>query len=199
MNGDFFSSPVTPSKVGQDWHGPNCFGCGVENPFSLKASFLFDETFGEVHFSYEIHKYYEGAPGYAHGGILASLLDEAQGCLCFHIGHVVMTENLHIKYHKAVPVNTTVYIRAWLSAVRKRRLYTRGIIYTITDENSNEVHVSSSASWYVLSERTLRRLFVDKITEEEFRKQQLILEANRKRARQIRLRLRSSQEKPQRS
>ncbi|MCS7206044.1 MAG: PaaI family thioesterase [Leptospiraceae bacterium] len=184
---------VSPSKVGQDWHDSFCFGCGTENPFSLRASFLFDEEFGEVHFDYVIRKEYGGAPNYAHGGILATLLDEAQGCLCFHVGHVVMTESLHIKYHKAVPLNVPIRIRAWLTAVRKRRLYTRGIIYIPNKETQEqEIYVSSNASWYVLPEKLQRKMFLSYFSEEEIEKQKRILELNRKRAREIRLRLRKN-------
>lgn len=187
---------VSPSKYGQDWHHKHCFGCGTENPYGLKADFTFNEETGEVFFEYIIRSEYEGAPGYSHGGILASLLDEAQGCLCFHVGHVVMTEKLHMNYHKAVPLNTPIYIRAWLTAVRKRRLYTRGIIYTIEPETKKEeLHVSSSASWYVLPERIQKRIFQTDISEEKLEKQRKMLELNRKRAREIRLRLRQQNKK----
>ncbi len=183
---------IHASKVGQDWHHKNCFGCGTENPFSLKASFLFDEETGEVRFEYIINKQFEGAPGYSHGGILASLLDEAQGCLCFHVGHVVMTEKLFMNYHKAVPLNTPIKIRAWLTAVRKRRLYTRATIHTWNKElHKDELHVSSSASWYVLPERIQQKIFQTQFTTEILEKQRTILELNRKRAREIRLRLRN--------
>lgn len=179
-----------PSLKGQDWHHTNCFGCGIENQNSLKADFTFDSENGEVHFEYTIEKRFEGAPGYSHGGILATLLDEAQGCLCFHIGHVVMTEKLYLNYHKAVPLNTPIFIRAWLTAVRKRRLYTRAMIYKKNEQNEIEIFTTSSASWYILPERIQRRMFRD-FNEEKYKKQIEILELNRKRAREIRLRLRN--------
>lgn len=184
---------IHPSLKGQDWHHKNCFGCGIENQNSLKADFTFDSENGEVHFEYLIEKRFEGAPGYSHGGILATLLDEAQGCLCFHIGHVVMTEKLYLNYHKAVPLNTPIFIRAWLTAVRKRRLYTRGMIYRKNGQNEIEIFTTSSASWYVLPERIQRRMFRD-FNEEKYKKQIEILELNRKRAREIRLRLRSNKD-----
>ncbi len=179
---------IRPSKVGQDWHHKNCFGCGTENSYSLKADFTFNEENGEVEFTYTIRKAYEGAPGYSHGGVLASLLDEAQGCLCFHIGHVVMTEKLFLNYHKAVPLDMQIQIRAWLTAVRKRRLYTRGMIYKKNEKNEIEIFTTSSASWYVLPERIQRKMFQN-FNEEMYKKQFKILELNRNRAKEIRLRL----------
>lgn len=180
--------PTHPSRVGQDWHHTNCFGCGKDNPYSLKADFTFNEENGEVEFSYIIHKGYEGAPGYSHGGILASLLDEAQGCLCFHIGHVVMTEKLFLHYHKAVPLDVPIQIRAWLTAVRKRRLYTRGMIYKKNEKSEMEIFTTSSASWYVLPERIQKRIFQN-YTDETYKQQYQVLELNRKRAKEIRMRL----------
>ena len=178
---------VPPSLTGRDWHHPNCYGCGPNNPKGLHADFLFDEEQGEVRFEYTPTKDFEGAPGYSHGGMLATILDEAQGVLCFHVGHSVMTEKLHMNYHKATPLFQAFKVRAWLTAVRKRRLYTRAVIYN----EKEEIYVSSSASWYVLPDRIMRRMFQG-FSEEESTRIQALLEANRKRAREIRRRIRKN-------
>lgn len=180
------------SLTGRDWHHPNCYGCGEENEKGLHADFTFDEKTGEVRFSYTPAQHFEGAPGFSHGGMLATLLDEAQGCLCFHVGHVVMTEKLHMNYHKATPLDTAFHVRAWLTAVRKRRLYTRAMIFN----DANEIHVSSSASWYVLPERLTRRMFQGKHSEEFTEKSLRLIEANRRRAKEIRRRLKLEKENP---
>jgi acyl-coenzyme A thioesterase PaaI-like protein len=180
------------SLTGRDWHHPNCYGCGEENDKGLHADFTFDENTGEVRFTYTAAEHFEGAPGFAHGGMLATLLDEAQGCLCFHVGHVVMTEKLHLNYHRATPLGIPLHVRAWLTAVRKRRLYTRAIIFN----DAGEIHVSSSASWYVLPERLTRRMFQGKYSEEFSEKSLQLIEANRRRAREIRRRLKLEKENP---
>ena len=187
MQNDSSAAPVSPSLTGRDWHHKNCYGCGLDNAKGLQADFLFDEEQGEVRFDYTPTKDFEGAPGYSHGGMLATILDEAQGVLCFHVGHSVMTEKLHMNYHKATPLHTPFNVRAWLTAVRKRRLYTRAVIY---NENE-EIYVSSSASWYVLPDRVMRRMFQG-FSEEESQRIQALLEANRKRAREIRRRIRKN-------
>lgn len=173
-----------PSLVAQDWHHLNCYGCGEKNDRGLHCDFPFDPDSGEMNFSYRTEPFMEGAPGFVHGGILASLLDEAQGVLCFHIGHAVMTDQLSIKYHHATPLGHTIQIRCWLTAVRKRRMYTKA---TIHDE-SGRLLVSGRASWYVLPERLMRRKFQEKFPPEEEVRVKTILEENRKRARSIRKR-----------
>ena len=177
---------VKPTIEAQDWQRDNCYGCGPANQHSLKAHFLFDETSGEVRFRHKMQGFEHGAPGYVHGGALATILDEAQGALCHHIGHSIMTEQLTIKYNKAVPIDAEFDVRCWVTTVRKRRMYTRATITSL----EKEILVFSSASWYLLSERIAARLFKNTMTieESEFIKEQL--EVNRKRAKEIRKRIR---------
>jgi len=181
-----------PSETARDWHHSNCYGCGTANQKGLHAEFPFDVESGEVRFTYAVPEEFEGAPGFVHGGVLAALLDETQGTLCYHVGHFVMTEQLHMKYHKASPLGKNLTFRAWLTAVRKRRLYSRASIHL----ESGELLASSSASWYVLPERVLQKLFADRFSADDSERNRIILEANRKRAREIRRRLRATGSRP---
>ena len=55
---------------------PNtCFGCGADNPNGLGLRFF--ETNEGVEVEYAVHEHHGGAPGVVHGGIQATLLDEA--------------------------------------------------------------------------------------------------------------------------
>ncbi len=169
------------SQVGQDWHHVNCFGCGQENPKGLKADFPFHGETGEVRFTYSAEKFYEGAPGFAHGGVLAAILDEAQGVVCFHAGHFVMTDQLYVRYLKATPLNEDLEVRAWITMVRKRRLYTKATIHM---KRTGELLASSKARWYDMPERIYTRMFhrsplaMDRMKE--------MLDENKKRGRLLR-------------
>lgn len=173
--------PGKPSFTGQDLHHPNCFACGTENPHSLRVSSLFDEENGEVRFEYELERVHEGAPGHSHGGVLATILDEAQGVLCHHLGHFVMTDHFTIKYHKATPLFKKLYVRAWLTTARRRRLYTRASISL----ESGELLVESSIRWYILPEKVLVRKFDFSSHAHNADKILATLEANRLRARKL--------------
>lgn len=176
-----------PSQKGQDWHHRNCYGCGPDNPHGLHMEFPFDEAQGEVVFRTKIPGYFEGAPSYVHGGVLASLLDEAQGVLCFHIGHFVMTDGLHIKYKKACPLNTELEFRAILTAVRKRRLYTKA---TVINPVTGDLHVTSQARWYDMQEKVIQRMFQNSTLSVE--NLLGIMEVNKRRGKEIRRRLKES-------
>ena len=175
------------SSTGQDWHKPDCFGCGPKNASGLHADFLFDDETGEVRFSYIPEDRLAGPPGFLHGGITASLLDEAQGVLCFHVGYIVMTDQLNINYHHAVPLNQEVQIRCRITAVRKKRIYTHGEILS----REGEVYASAGARWYVLSVPMLKRIFPGKYSAGELESIQELTEGNRIRSREIRRRLRA--------
>ncbi|MCB1192159.1 MAG: PaaI family thioesterase [Leptospiraceae bacterium] len=176
------------SKVSQDLHPEDCFVCGLENDKSLKATIQFDEENGEVKFTHSFQGHELGAPGrkrLVHGGAIAALLDEAQGVLAHHIGHIVMTDQLHLRYHKATPIEESVEIHAWITTVRKRRLYTRATM----KNKEGEILVSSSGRWYLLPDRMIER--INKESEKLINGfQPGLIEANRSRFKSIRKRKR---------
>lgn len=179
-----------PSKFSHDCHHDKCYGCGFENEYGLRLNFPFDEETGEVIFRTKLANQFEGVPGYSHGGVLASILDEAQGILCFHVGHFVMTDSLHIHYKKAVPLETEIEVRAFITSVRNRRLYTKAII---SNPQTNDIYTTSRARWYDMNEKVIRRMFQGTSMEIELLLE--ILEANKKRGKEIRKRMKQSKVK----
>jgi acyl-coenzyme A thioesterase PaaI-like protein len=171
------------SMVGQHLHHDNCLGCGATNSYSFHIPSTFNLENGEVEFIYQLRKEHEGAPGHAHGGALALLLDESQGVLCHHLGHFVMTDGFSIKYHKATPLFRDLKIRAWLTSARSKRLYTKARI-----ELNGELLVESKIKWYIIPERLLERRFGGSTG----LRLSTHLEPNRVRAKEIRRRLRNS-------
>ncbi len=85
----------------------HCFVCGLANPYGLKACF-YQTAENEVTAWYTIPKQYEGYPGIAHGGIVASLLDEAVGRSVMGTdpdsARLLFTARLTVKYRQHVPV-----------------------------------------------------------------------------------------------
>jgi len=175
------------SHTGQDWHSPDCYGCGIDNTYGLHADFRFYEPTGEVRFNYTPKSFQEGAPGYMHGGIIASLLDEAQGVLCFHLGHLVMTDQLNVSYRHAISLKNEISVKCWIDSVEKRRIHTKASIA----DASGTILAESSGKWYVLNERIARRLFGRQYSEQKFQDLKEILEGNRKRAKTIRKKLKT--------
>ncbi len=79
-----------------------CFGCGRANETGLQLEFLLAED-GSVVSLATITDSFEGPPGYLHGGIIATLLDEAMSKAVRAHGLVAMTRNLEVDYARPVP------------------------------------------------------------------------------------------------
>lgn len=88
-----------------------CFGCSRSNPDGLQLRFYRDGN--EVSAAYTVPDRFHGAPGVAHGGIVATILDEFScAAAVFLGGHRVVTGELSIRYEKPCPVETEVRVRA---------------------------------------------------------------------------------------
>jgi uncharacterized protein (TIGR00369 family) len=93
----------------------HCFGCGPDNPQGLRLEFtLASSEAGGLTASAEVKltRLYEGPPGHIHGGIIATLLDEAMSKLNRPLNIVAMTRSLTVDYLRPAPLETTLKLVA---------------------------------------------------------------------------------------
>jgi uncharacterized protein (TIGR00369 family) len=79
-----------------------CFGCGAANPSGLRLEFLVAED-GSVVSLVTVPDTFDGHPGYLHGGIIATLLDEAMNKAVRARGSTSMTGRMEIDYLRPAP------------------------------------------------------------------------------------------------
>jgi uncharacterized protein (TIGR00369 family) len=79
-----------------------CFGCGPANPTGLQLEFLLAEDGSAVCLT-TVPDHFDGHPGYLHGGIIATLLDEAMSKAVRAHGLTAMTGRIEIDYLRPVP------------------------------------------------------------------------------------------------
>ena len=79
-----------------------CFGCGPANPSGLHLEFLLAEDSSVVCLT-TIPNTFDGHPGYLHGGIIATLLDETMSKAVRAGGVSAMTRHLEAEYLHPVP------------------------------------------------------------------------------------------------
>lgn len=103
-------------------HAPKCFGCGTENPcgLGLHAWREGDEVRGHVTFA----PHHAGAPGFAHGGAVATALDDCLGFLLYVIGQPAVTAKLEVNYRRPVLVNTEYTLHTALLGREGKKLFT---------------------------------------------------------------------------
>ena len=98
-----------------------CFVCGLENPAGLKLVF-YETGPGEVTASYTPPEHFQGYPGVLHGGIVASLLDEAGGRVVMIGDHkrFMMTAKMEVKYRQPTPLGQALTVSGRLVKRRGR-------------------------------------------------------------------------------
>jgi uncharacterized protein (TIGR00369 family) len=102
-----------------------CFACGDEHPTGLRLQIEALEGVA-IRSRFTVGEHHMGAPGLAHGGILASAVDEALGSLCWLMHRMAVTARLEIDYVAPAPVGRTVVIDARCTGVDGRKMYVEG-------------------------------------------------------------------------
>jgi acyl-coenzyme A thioesterase PaaI-like protein len=94
---------------------------GLSNPTGVDLSVEFegDEVVAEV----VLRRAFEGAPGRAHGGIVAAAFDDVTGFVIGMIHEPAYTGELTVRYVAPVPVDETLVMRARLDGRERRKLF----------------------------------------------------------------------------
>ena len=89
-----------------------CFACGKNNPDGMHLRFTYDEERDCFISRFRLGKRYTGPPGHCHGGIIATILDEAMGKVN-KLRHVIaLTSEITINYQKPVPLNKPLRVES---------------------------------------------------------------------------------------
>jgi acyl-coenzyme A thioesterase PaaI-like protein len=102
-----------------------CFACGPYNPDGLHLIFHYDPKKIEATCRLRINPKYQGATGFAHGGLIATLLDEAMAKANGMGGVIAVTINLDVRYRKMVPLRKPLMLSGKRIRAIGRKLYLR--------------------------------------------------------------------------
>ncbi len=93
----------------------HCFGCGTANPQGLHLRFTLDTTHPHHPVAtalVNLTELHQGPPGYIHGGIIATLCDEAMSKLNRPLGLLAMTRHMEVDYLRPAPLHTPLTLTA---------------------------------------------------------------------------------------
>lgn len=110
-------------------HGsqPRCFGCGMESAQGLRLEFAIASDQSIV-CNTVVASCFEGPPGCVHGGIIATLLDEAMSKAVRQLGIRAMTRSMSVDYRRPVPVDHPIRIVGRLLSSHERHHQTEARI-----------------------------------------------------------------------
>jgi uncharacterized protein (TIGR00369 family) len=101
----------------------HCFGCGGSNPAGMKLVFELDFEARRARGSFALGANYAGGGGFAHGGIIAVVLDEAMGKISKLNDEKAVTAEMSIEYHRPVPVDQPVVVEGWQESEKGRNRF----------------------------------------------------------------------------
>jgi len=105
-----------------------CFGCGGDNAGGMKLTFEQDNVHRRIVGRFVLGERYQGGGEFAHGGIIALLLDEAMGKVCRFREVRAVTAELDIEYLKPVSVEKEITVEASEAEQNGRNLFMVGEI-----------------------------------------------------------------------
>ena len=128
-----------PEGVDLPPHHEQCLGCGPDNPHGhhLQVSrhgdgVVADHTFDDRHV---------GAPGIAHGGAVATVIDDLYGFLLYLVGTPAVTRQLTVDYRSPVLIGTKYRLEARVTSQQARKLF---LAATLTDLDGRTMATSTA-------------------------------------------------------
>lgn len=105
-------------------HYSGCFACG-ELEGGLRLRFRTGDGL-TVHGVFTVEPQHQGAPGLAHGGLIAAAFDDALGTLQVFIREPAVTASLQTEFRRPVPVGTTLHLACKVDGRDGRKLWVSG-------------------------------------------------------------------------
>jgi uncharacterized protein (TIGR00369 family) len=131
-----------------------CFACGKDNPHGMHLKFFLDRERNHFISHFRLSKRYTGPPGHCHGGIIATILDDAMSKLNKLRDVVAATSHMTVEYLRPVPLNKRLTVESREISKRGRRL-TR--VAEISDEKGTVLARSRGVFVIIDPMRVFRR------------------------------------------
>lgn len=104
-------------------HNPDCLGCGPDNPHGFGLQVVRDGDI--VRAEHVFDQRHVGAPGVAHGGAVAAIVDDLCGFVPYVLGLIAVTRHLGVDYRAPVVLDAPYSLAAWLVRRDGRKLFVR--------------------------------------------------------------------------
>jgi uncharacterized protein (TIGR00369 family) len=135
-----------------------CFACGPDNPDGMHLKFTLDEKRQTFICRFRLSKRYTGPPGHCHGGIIATILDDAMGKVNKLRQVVALTKEMTVEYLKPVPLQKPLRVEGREVSVRGRQHINMAEIYN----EKGEVLARSRGTFIAIDPEKMFGKFVER-------------------------------------
>ncbi len=111
-----------------------CFGCGEANPRGMRLAFDRDAGRRRIVGRFRLGAEYQGGAGFIHGGIIATVLDEAMSKVSRFSDVRAVTAELNIEYLKPIRVDEEIIVEGFEGGREGRQLFHQGEIRNAAGE-----------------------------------------------------------------
>lgn len=122
-----------------------CFVCGSDNPVGLKTKLTVNKEDHSSYASLTLGEQFQGWQGVVHGGILATLLDEACAYACMTKTSQCVTGEIKVRYRKPVDVGQRIELFGQLVDSSRKIWQARAEIRV-----DGSLHAEAEAKMYIL-------------------------------------------------
>ncbi|MBY9005123.1 MAG: PaaI family thioesterase [Candidatus Lokiarchaeota archaeon] len=138
--------------INNTWLG-NCFACSSTNHRGLNMKFFYDK---EGISSYiNLHKDFCGFEGIAHGGIIATILDEIGAWTIFALlKKIAVTQESNIKFLKPVFTNHMLKVEGRITEEHNSNITT----YSIIKDGKDNILAECENKWLLVSAEILAKM-----------------------------------------
>ena len=105
-----------------------CFACGPDNAAGMHLKFTYDKKRKAFVCRFRLDERYTGPPGHCHGGIIATILDEAMGKVNKLRQVIAVTAQMTVDYLRPVPLNQPLRVESRDVSSLRRKHVNRGEI-----------------------------------------------------------------------
>jgi uncharacterized protein (TIGR00369 family) len=110
------------------FRGNQCFACGPDNSAGMRLKFRYDKKRKSFVCRFRLDERYTGPPGHCHGGIIATILDEAMGKVNKLRQVIAVTAQIKVDYIRPVPLNKPLRVESREVSSRQRKHVNQGEI-----------------------------------------------------------------------
>ena len=135
-----------------------CFACGKNNSEGMHLKFAYDQEHDCFVCRFRLGKRFTGPPGHCHGGIIATILDEAMGKVNKLRQVIALTSQITVDYLKPVPLNRPLRVESREVRVRGREHVNMAEILN----QRGEVLARSKGLFIAIDAKKMFAKFVDK-------------------------------------
>lgn len=131
----------------------NCFACGKLNRDGLQLALHVDGV--RCWTSLSIPSRFQGWDEIAHGGIVATILDEVMAWSLVDHDNWGLTARMTVEYKRPVPLDESISAEGWVTEARRRLITTAG---QITSASTGEILATAEATYVAAPEARKQEL-----------------------------------------